>query len=160
MERANQDEAVMKASTWAEQLAEARKTFFGLLTTTLSEREVWAVETVKHIALVALAGLAGVFALLQANKGDARLAVWAALAFSLGSAVCVASLYLGAWGRKQYAEKVLLPVLNKIAAGKMPEISDVKPPWLATMNRFIFGVGFASALLTMAGGVILFLALP
>jgi hypothetical protein len=38
--------------------------------------------------------------------------------------------------------------------------ADFSPAWVNLMNRFIFGVGLVSALLTLIGAVMLFLALP
>ncbi len=125
-----------------------------------AEREVWAIETMKHIALIALAGLGGVFALLGAAKGNAKLIFWAATCFAVGSALCVVGMFIGAHIRNLYMSHIGR-LLKRLTANEIFSQADFNEP--ASMKRWNLvanGLGWIAAILTAVGGIFLFQSLP
>lgn len=139
--------------------AETRKWLLNLYEKTCAEREIWAVETLKHIALVALAGLGGVFALVGAGRVNIAMAIWAAALFSLGSALCVIAMYIGSIIRGRYLQH-FEQLLDRLSANEAFGTADFhEPTKVKFWNRTAQASGWTAAICTITAGIFLFQAL-
>jgi hypothetical protein len=121
-----------------------------------AESLVWMTEAMKHIALIDLAGLAGVFALLSNNSytGDA---LWLpAVLFAVSSVIVVAAMYTGAHTRdilqRHYVELITKLRNDKLSSSEQSS----EPAWLNFWNKFAYVAGITSALLAIIAGLLLF----
>jgi hypothetical protein len=120
------------------------------------ETSVWGLETLKHIALVSLSGLAGVFALLSTKNLDSHTAVTCARLFAIASGLCVLGMYFGYLSRGLHIDhqNELLSILYE---DEMPSAEENRAParvvWIGWASDT---VGWIAAILTGTGGILLF----
>lgn len=139
---------------WRNQTIQQKREWHSYLS---SETSTWGLETMKHIALVALAGLAGVFVLISTgDKVEPNTAFYCAGLFSAGSFLCVLGMYLGylaRWKNSQYQNKLLVILY----ANEIPEAKEYDSP--ASVIRIGLAsdiTGWIAAILTAIGGLLLF----
>ena len=139
--------------------ADTRQFLMNLYEKVAAEREIWVAETMKHIALISLAGLAGVFALLGSQKVNQSDVYWPAVCFAASSVLCVAAMYVGVLIREGHLRRTgkLLVRLSKL---DVLEDDDFQTPRLIEIGNVIaVVVGWMAAAVALWGGILLFNAL-
>lgn len=126
-----------------------------------NEMTTWGIETMKHIALIALAGLAGVFALMSSSNNYSRAAaVTAAALFAITSGLCVAGLY-AAYLDRCFCQRHQIKYIEKLHRNEVTTSEDYARPRLAVIFGWSAdGLGWLSAIFVLFGGISLFQALP
>lgn len=122
----------------------------------------WTVETVKHLATVNIAGIAGVAALLASGKTSPEILRWALISFTVGLLLALFDFWLnskGYWKRAMSIRKHVLEcsvASNEDELIKATEISDdAGKDWF----DFAVSIGWASAVVAVIGGLLLGVAL-
>ena len=119
-------------------------------------------ETVKHLATVNIAGIAGVAALLSSNKIPPELLRWALISFTAGLLLALLDFWLnsrGYWCRAMGIRK------NVLAASISETFQDLNKATTITKDAgkdwfdVALRVGWASAIGAIIGGLLLGAAL-
>ncbi len=120
------------------------------------EYNLWSVETVKHIALISLAGLAGVFALMTGNKVGQTEAFWSALSFACGSVLSTLSMYF-AMKDRWHAMEQCNTLLRRIYAKDFPKPEEYeRSRKVKAMGVLSEVTGWSGAICVLGGGIYLF----
>lgn len=124
-----------------------------------SEMTVWQAETAKHIAILNLAGLAGVFALLSSPRFSPEQLSTPAIIFAVSSVLAVLNMYVGAELRSQQLGHCNAQIerLNKDDEKGYQANPDYK--YRKHWNFASSIIGWGSMLLTLGAGYLLFVAL-
>jgi hypothetical protein len=123
------------------------------------EATLWGLEAAKHIALISLAGLGGVFSLIAANKVGQLPATASVLCFAMASFLCLLSMYLTHLARLEAARNMLirLQIARRQRAGTPIDGELVKKS-----DRLVLignSVAWVAVMLIIIGGIILYLDL-
>lgn len=123
-----------------------------------SEITLWGIETIKHVALISLAGLAGVFAVVGAGKSSYGVLA-AGVLFAISSILSTLCMYLAHLARLDISERIR-DTREKIVSGKYQSPRD----WVddSTFEQYVFwgnGLGIVAAVLIVIGGASLFSSL-
>lgn len=119
----------------------------------------WTLETVKHLALINIAGMAGATALLQVAHWANRLSIRLALAFFfLGLILAVLDLYLnslGYWAKLKDADRARLNASRSESSGELARHGV--PSNSAGLNFFNWAgaTGWLSAILAITGCILI-----
>ena len=117
---------------------------------------IWSLETAKHLALVALAGLAGVFAMVGNNKFDPEKAVWPSGLFAVAIMLCLFGMYSAAQWRYHMANHQV-HLLARLDRNELISQKDhIKPHKVRIWKRIGIASGWASLVFILIGGVSLF----
>lgn len=118
----------------------------------------WTVETVKHLATVNIAGIAGVAALLTSENTSSNMLRWALISFTVGLLLALLDFWLNSMGYWKRATNIHKHVINASIASNDFELSsaatitsDAGKDWFDVAVR----VGWTSALSAIIGGLLL-----
>lgn len=121
-----------------------------------NEYTLWGLETIKHIALISLAGLGGVFALISSGKMDSDLGVDPALLFASSSLCAIFCMYFAMLWRGFHGAQQL-DLLTKVRGNKFPEPKEYEYSRKTRITSMLAdALGWAAAILMIVGGVVLF----
>lgn len=142
---------------YKEWVAIVRPVLADLQSVTRAEVTNFGSETIKHIALICLAGLAGTFTIISTK--DSGLLTTAAILFATGSLCCIAAFYCGYRGRLDFSNRIRI-TLSKIDTGTYTcdgDWMDEKPS--TKLEKASGHFSFAATIFAVTGGLALFLAL-
>ena len=124
-----------------------------------NEYTLLGLETVKHVALVSLAGLGGVFALLSGNKFSTDQLFGPAAWFALSTVFCIFCMYGGMVWRK-YTMDHYNALLTRVYANDFPQSHEYGYNRKTRLVGYLAdALGWLAFLSALAGGVMLFLTL-
>ena len=122
-----------------------------------NEVTTWGMETIKHIALISLSGLAGVFVLISGTRNiDYHSALICAQLFALASISCVLAMYLAYCARSIYVSHQV-EIINKLYRD-VPITAEehAQPKNCVRLSWAGDALGWFAAILVCIGGVLLF----
>jgi len=123
---------------------------------TVSETSAWGMETIKHLALVSLAGLTGTFALLSTNHMNRADSIIAGGGFALASILCCLSLYFGHLNRSLYAAHIRKTIQKLYAHTPLIQSDIDQPKSVKRIGHLSEILGWLSAIAIIGSVGILF----
>jgi len=124
-----------------------------------NEYTLWGLEVMKHIALISLAGIGGVFALMTSVDFPRAHALLPAILFATSSLFCILCMYLAMVWRGLCAVRQHV-LLARVRNNDFPNSKDYE---YSSRVKITSGAGEAcgwiAAVTMLAGGAVLFLRL-